>query len=223
MKILCTLLAFFFLYRTDSSSIDLGIPPIQAVCKVTLKNGKTIEGFVVFAQGGYEHKYRYNGFCYTNGNRNPQLKLYDFHFRLSNLNNSSSNSSISSLHYVENISDRNSYPFVEKFDKETQVITKTYTDIQKYKLLDHMPLYTSIPLALYLGDDEGKLLIDVSTLRSVELVIEPSVQALQIIENARKKQQQSDAEEYWVDYNPPVWYHEILKNKEKYNYLSEYF
>ncbi len=229
MKTLCLLLAFFVLYETEPSFTDLGIPSIHAVCKVTLKNGEIIEGFVVFARGGYANKYQYNGFCYTNNeNKYRRLKLYDFHFKLSYLNNSYPNRPTSTLHYVENISVNHDQSSVTEFNDDTQVLTKTHTDVQKYKLLDQMTLYTSIPLSLGLGyneegDDDGNLRIDVTTLKSVELIEEPSTQILKIIEEATKRQQKSEAEEPWTDFNPPVWYHDIIKNQEKYKYLSEYW
>lgn len=230
MKILCTIiLCFFFLETTPPT--DLGLPQIQAVCKVKLKNGETIEGFIVFGFGGYGDKYRYNGFCFISDSGYKQLKFYNFHYKLSNLNSSSSGNRTTTLQYVKNISDTHYQQPLSEYNKDTKVLTRTYTDVQKYKLLDHMELYTSLPSSLNLGyygyiqeeNGDGKILIDVRTLKSVELVKEPSERVLKIIETARKKQQLSEKEEPWTDYNPPVWYHEIIKDKKKFDYLSPHF
>lgn len=69
----------------------------------------------------------------------------------------------------------------------------------------------------------GKTSIPVKQIKSIELLKNPSKKSLEIIEIARNKQKQSEKEEEWVDYQPPVWYHEIITNKEQIEYLSKFF
>ena len=223
-------LFFILLIFTSEKSLnlDLGAPEIQAVCKVTLKDGKTIEGFITFGTGGYEYKYRPNGFCFEHDNGTKQLILYDFKFNLSNLESYGSyRNGTSKLCYVENISKRYFQQPKTEFDEEKNTLTITKTDVEKYRLLEQMTIYKKLPLDLSVGyssdEQNGKTTIEVNQIKSIELLKKPSEKSLEIIENARKKQSESEKEEEWVDYQPPVWYHEIITNQEKIDYLSKFF
>jgi hypothetical protein len=37
-----------------AASADLGDPTVQAVCRIKLTDGRSIEGFITIAAGGYE-------------------------------------------------------------------------------------------------------------------------------------------------------------------------
>ena len=209
-------------------NIDLGAPEIQAVCKVTLNDGKIIEGFITFGSGGYEGKYRPNGFCFEHDNGTKQLILYGFKFNLSNLDSYASyRNGTSKLCYIENISARYLQQPKTEFDEEKNTLTITKTEVAKYKLLQQMPIYTKLPLGLtvqYSSDEQnGKITIEVNQIKSIKLLKKPSEKSLEIIENARKKKRESEKEEASVDYQPPVWYHEIVQDKKQVKYLSQYF
>jgi hypothetical protein len=223
---------FFFILLIFTSEkpteFDLGVPEIQAVCKVTLNDGKTIEGFITFGTGGYEYKYRPHGFCFEHDNGTKQLFLYDLKFNLSNLESYGSyRNGTAKLCYVKNISSRYLQQPKTEFDEKESTLTITKIDVEKYKLLRQMPIYTKLPLDLYIGhcsdEQNGKTSIEVNQIKSVELLKTPSKIYLDIIENARKRQSASDKEEEWVDYLEPVWYHEIIMDKERVEYLSEFF
>lgn len=221
---------FILLIVTSEKSVelDLGAPEIQAVCKVTLNDGKTIEGFITFGTGGYEYKYRTHGFCFEHDNGTKQLILYDFKFNLSNLDSYAAHrNGTSKLCYVENISQRYLQQPKTEFDEEKNTLTITKTDVEEYRLLEQMPIYTKLPLNLFVryssDEQNGKTMIEVNQIKSIELLKKPSKASLDIIENARKKQIESEKEEKWVDYQPPVWYHEIITNKERIDYLSKFF
>ncbi|TXD48488.1 MULTISPECIES: hypothetical protein [unclassified Polaribacter] len=209
-----------------SVSYDLGAPEIQAVCKVTLNDGKTIEGFITFGTGGYEYKYRPNGFCFKHDNGIKQLILYDFKFNLSNLDSYASyRNGTSKLYYVENISKSYQQKPKTEFDEENSTLTITKTDIEKYRLLEQMTIYKKLPLDLSVGygsdEQNGKTTIGVNQIKSIELLKKPSKRSLEIIKTARNKQ--SEKEEEWIDYQAPVWYHEIITDQEKIDYLSKFF
>lgn len=223
---------FFFILLIFTSEkpleLDPGAPEIQAVCKVILKDGKTIEGFITFGTGGYEYKYRTHGFCFEHDNGTKQLILYNFKFNLSNLDSYASyRNGTAKLCYVENISVRYLEQSKTEFDEEENTLTITKTDIEKYRLLEQMPIYTKLPLDLFVGycsdEQNGKTTIDINQIKSVELLKKPNKTSLDIIENARKGQSESEKEEEWVDYQPPIWYHEIITNQEKIEYLSKFF
>ncbi|MFH4965780.1 hypothetical protein V8G69_12335 [Gaetbulibacter sp. M235] len=225
------LLAFILIIFTSAKPIqlDLGLPEIQAVCKVTLNDGKTIEGFITFGSGGYEYKYRPNGFCLVHDNGTKQLILYDFKFNLSNPDSYASyRKGTAKLYYVENISKRFYEQPKTKYDEEKKILTVTKTDIEKYRLLEEMVMYKNIPLDLFLAYKENneseKVKIKMNEIKSIELLKNPSKSSLDIIEKARIRQAKSEKEDgYWVDYQPPAWYHEIIKNQERIDYLSQYF
>jgi hypothetical protein len=225
------LFLFILLIFTSEKPVglDLGAPEIQAVCKVTLNDGKTIEGFITFGTGGYEYKYRPHGFCFEHDNGTKQLILYNFKFNLSNLDSYGSyRNGTSKLRYVENISKRY-YPKPKtEYDKGNKILTITNTDVKKYKILDNMVMYKKLPLSLSLGYNakelNEKLTIPVNKIQSVKLLKKPSKSSLEIIKKAREKQAKSEKENgYWVDYLAPVWYHEIISNQERVDYLSKYF
>ena len=111
---------FLSLALIGTTKADLGAPTIQAICKVTLKDGKTVEGIITFGPGGYDYNYRPHGFCFVHDRGTKQLKLYNFSFRrLTPANNGDHRAGTSKLYYVENISKqrypRSSYEFDEVF------------------------------------------------------------------------------------------------------------
>ncbi len=227
MKIILSIILILFTSE-KTVNLDLGAPEIQAVCKVILNDGKIVEGFITFGTGGYEYKYRNHGFCFEHDNGTKQLILYDFKFNLSNLDSYASHrNGTSKLCYVENISSRYLQQPKTEFNEKQNTLTITKTDVEKYRLLEQMPIYTKLPLDLFVGyssdEQNGKTSIEVNQIKSIELLKKPSKASLDIIENARKKQSESEKEEEWVDYQPPVWYHEIITNQERIDYLSKFF
>ncbi|MDG5493234.1 hypothetical protein [Psychroserpens sp. SPM9] len=227
MRIIFSIILILFT-SGKTVNIDLGAPEIQAVCKVTLNDGKIIEGFITFGAGGYEYKYRTHGFCFEHDNGTKQLILYDFKFNLSNLDSYASHrNETSKLCYVENISARHLQQPKTEFDEEKNTLTITKTEVAKYRLLEQMPIYTKLPLDLFVAyssdEQNGKTTIEVNQIKSIELLKKPSKELLDIIENARKKQIENHKEDEWVDYQPPVWYHEIITNQERIDYLSKFF
>ena len=227
MRIIFSIILILFT-SGKTVNLDLGEPEIQAVCKVTLNDGKIIEGFITFGSGGYEGKYRPNGFCFEHDNGTKQLILYDFKFNLSNLDSYASHrNGTSKLCYVENISSRYLQQPKTEFDEEKNTLTITKTEVAKYRLLEQMTIYTKLPSGLtvqYSSDEQnGKTTIEVNQIKSIELLKKPSKVSLDLIENARKKQIEREKEEESVDYQPPVWYHEIITNQERIDYLSKFF
>ena len=91
-----------------------------------------------------------------------------------------------------------------------------------------MVMYKKIPLDSFLAYKENneseKVTIKMNEIKSIELLKKPSTSSLKIIKKARERQSKAEEEdEYWVDYQPPVWYHEIITDQEKVNYLSKFF
>jgi len=228
MRILLSIILLIFTSE-KTFDFDLGAPEIQAVCKVILNDGKTIEGFITFGTGGYEYKYRPHGFCFVHDDGRKQLILYNFKFNLSNPDSYASHrKGTSKLCYVENISQRYYQQPKTEFDEKEKTLTITKTDVEKYKLSEEMIMYNKLPLDLFVGyssdNENGKITIAVNKIKSIELLKKPSQKSLEIIDKARKRQGMSEEKDgYWVDYQPPVWYHEVITDKEKVEYLSQFF
>lgn len=211
-----------------STNFDLGAPEIQAVCKVTLLDGNTIEGFITFGSGGAEYTYRPHGFCFAHANGTKQLILYNLNFSSFNPNKFGSyRDGTSKLYYVEHISDRNYEQLKTDYDEKSKTLKVTKTATKTYRLSEEMTIYKKLPDDLYVGysSDEfnGKMKIPMAQIMSVELLNQPSQKSLNIIETARKNQRDREKTEEWVDYQPPVWYHEIITDKETIDYLSKFF
>jgi hypothetical protein len=217
------------LISEKSIELDLGVPEIQAVCKITLKDGKKIERFITFGTGGYEYKYRPHGFCIAHDNGTKQLILYNFKFNLLNLDSYRSHQNGNSkLLYAENISKRDYPKQKTEFDKKNKILIITKTDVEKYRLLDEMVMYKKIPLDLFLAykenNESGKITIKMSEIKSIELLKNPSEGSLEIIKKARARQQLAEEKDgYWTGYYAPVWYHEIVKDTKQVKYLSQFF
>lgn len=226
MKILISTL-LFFLFSSNTVDIDLGVPSIQAVCKVTLEDGEIVEGFITFGNGGFDYKYRPHGFCLAHDNGTKQLFLYNFEFKLSNIDKyTSQRNGTSKLYYVKNISNRYSQQPISAFDKDKKILTQTYTDTEKFQLLNQMVLYKNLPLSLNLGygePNEEKTTIQVNKIKSVEFLKKPDQKWLSIIKSTRERQRSSDANNEWVDYQEPEWFHEVIVNKEKITFLNQFF
>lgn len=226
MKILLSAI-FLILFSSNTVDLDLGAPTIQAVCKVTLEDGEIVEGFITFGNGGFDYKYRPHGFCLAHDNGTKQLFLYDFKFNLSNLDNYASHrNGTSKLYYVKNISDRYSQQPISEFDKDKKILSKTYVDTEKLQLLDQMTMYKNLPLSLNLGygeSNEEKTTIHVNKIKSVELLKKPDKKWLGIIKATRERQRLSDEDDEWVDYQEPVWFHEVMNDKKEMTFLSQFF
>jgi len=223
------IMCLWVLCGVRTNTLDLGVSEIQAVCKVTLKDGKEVEGFVTFGSGGFEYKYRPHGFCIVEENGLTHLLKYNFRFTFSQVYNYDSyRKGEAKLFYVQNISERYTNQPVSSFNEEQKELTVTKKDVEKFKLLEEMVLYTKLPLDLFVGyasdKENGKIKIKVANIKSVEFLKQPSEAFLKMIEEARgKRNLAAQKDGYWVDYFPPVWYHEVLRDKKQVAYLSQFF
>ena len=213
---------------------DLGAPTIQAICKITLKDGKTIEGIITFGPGGYEYNYKPHGFCFAHNNGEKQLILFGFSFGLFDPDNYAAyRSGTSKLYYIENVSKQPRPETKTEFNENIRIITVTTTEVDEYKLLDEMVMYMKLPMSLYVGfsqnNEDVKITIKVSEIKSVEILKNPSKIWLDLISSARERinnQIKIDEEKdnsAWIDYREPAWYHEIILDEQQVNYLKQFF
>ena len=216
---------------------DLGKPNIHAVCSIKLKDGKTVEGIILVGTGGYQKYVHTNGF-YIIVNENykiPVLLSIDFRgiephkgtIYFSETNVSRFNlSSTPRVYYLQDITPQlfyfddttvNETKSTEK-DTTSPILARTITHNIRYLMLDYIPLYTEIPREYYLYNEYKKLSpnkplkIPLINIEKFELLAQPSDKWLKQIA-AKEKQWLKDIQE-GTDYNPPVWFHNIIKEKE---------
>ncbi|PJB14856.1 MAG: hypothetical protein CO118_06360 [Flavobacteriales bacterium CG_4_9_14_3_um_filter_32_8] len=223
MKNLLLTIALTFVLLNVAKA-DLGVPTIQAICKVTFDDTTTIEGIISFGRGGYDYSYRPSGFCLLHENMVYQLILYSFPFvKCTPYSWGDYRNGKSKLFYADN-QDAQGYPMGNyEYNSSDSILTKTTELIEAYKLSDKMILYLSIPYHLYVGPDSESILIPVKKILSVEVVLNPSQVWLNKIEEARKKLIEEQKKDAWEDYLEPVWYHEIIGDEKQVTYLKQYF
>ena len=200
-----------------------GLTNIQAVCKINLNNGTNYEGFITLAYGGFENFYKPNGFCVIKGD---SIKTTYF-FSLGKVNgigfeNFRKNFPNAKICFIENQPNEN----IETYQTYQYLSSKNRLQVEYkndfiFKLSDSLEIYNELP-SLDLNK-RGKSIIKISfnDIESFELLDNPSEKSLQEINLKRKSFNSSKSE--MGDYVEPLWYHEILKDREKFLYLLKYF
>ena len=212
-------------------SCDMGIFDLQAVCKITLKSGEIINGFIVVGKGGYLNYYDTNGFYWTtNQNTKPALfniesKSFELHtgkiIREYGYSSPGYWFKNVQVYYLKDISSKkywnNRIEIIEKVDS-LNVLSRDIVHHNEYKLLNYIPVYLNLPESLYLerGDDVTFEKIYLDSIEIFELVREPSKE---IIENIKEFETKLDNKynkqpHEGDDFYPPVWFHDIIKKKE---------
>lgn len=206
---------------------DLGDPTIQAVCRVTLINGKTHEGLIVIGVGGYQGIWM-NGFYLAGDYGGPLFFTLDFNRLVRNSDASyqpfdcdgkkihlDSHDKPVKLHFLEKMG--NTAVEVKSVTEGQGTYLVNRSEI-KYKMLRTLTIITDLPYHLYLpgSDDDAfakskKLAIPTDQIAIFELLREPPTHWLELIEKKRKEGERKlkDAE----DYMEPAWYHEVLRNR----------
>lgn len=220
------LITALFILITDLQA-DLGLSTIQAVCKITLKNGESYEGFVTLAEGGYLNYYLSNGFCIIDKTEKYREILFDLDIeKLHNAINHNINSKDKKTLFLLNITRQGNHKKEQEIylRGENQVLETRITNIQNYILQDTLLIYKTLPHFLLLNrgefTNEEIIKISVSDILTFEFMTNPSEKWLNEIEIKTK---QLFSEEVSADYVAPLWLHEIVKNEEKLAHLQKYF
>ncbi|MBI1767840.1 MAG: hypothetical protein HYR67_05675 [Bacteroidetes bacterium] len=221
-------LRFLFLLVLFSIStfglMDLGPPWLIAVCRIQLKDGTKVEGFICIVEGGYSG-FRKNGF----GHRFPgdsyfgyslfTLDEYSFYnedppnFRQNTTTGEKTYQQLFFLAAHEDEGTKKESLFNEKSGELTVSIARKY----RYAAMKLFHIYQQLDFAIGVPSENSKspvqrgaIAINVDEIRSFELLTEPSAKWLSMIAEARKKHASTvgDGDDY-----PPAWYHEIRKNQ----------
>lgn len=223
-------------YFNLNSFADLGAATVQAVCRVTLKSGEKIEGFIKVFQGGYIRRYKPNGFCVVRNDSVVSSLFFDLRNSRISLNASNDSDKI----YYADCPNNNDWTYNTqnkiKVNKNTLILERQLSDTDEYILHDYVLIYSKLPLHLYLSDyyednsqREEFYTIQTKDIVSIEILKEPSQHWLVLILQAREKINNHIEEAYkkdesaYIDWMEPSWYHEIYQNVELRKETEKYF
>jgi len=212
---------------------DMGIFDLQAVCKVTLLNGKIINGFIVVGSGGYLQSYDTNGFYWTTEqNKKPALfniESKSFELQTGKIIRENGSSGPGRwfknvrIYYLKDISGElysrfNQHREIAESVDSLNVLNRDIIYHNSYKLLDYIPIYLTLPENLFLErydkNDFEKVYLD--SIESIELVRQPSQEIIKEINECENKlKERYNQPPFEGDgFYPPVWFHDIIKEKE---------
>ena len=230
------LLIIFFLLSTLTVHADMGAPSVQAVCKVTMSDGKTYEGFVTLIIGGL-HGIHQNGFYLYQDDHYNWTVLFDYEFKKLEKTGETKYKignfvpDAKEIYFLAYTWDTKKYWLKESKETITDstgqyLLTKTQIQ-RKYKMFDTLPLFTELPKYLHLDYNDKELKrqkIPMNDIVSFEIVMEPAEKWLTEIEQKRKA---CFAEVYGEnssgDFLEPSWVHELIKDPETLKHWKEYF
>ena len=217
-------LFFFLIFCNGFLFADLGLPNIQAICKVELTNGEEVEGYIFLAKGGYDRFYKQHGFAFVKNN--SVIHAYWFNLYL--------NSKIGIFKKKSDLEGR-MYSLIAvrpwayslkadyHFIPDSLQFKVNVSNNREYLLNEKLEIYLELPECLHLegvrGHDYRKVSINVNEIQELELQRRPNEKYLEEIRIKRKecweKVLQKDSMQ---DYQEPLWYHEIYSdnnNREK--------
>jgi hypothetical protein len=157
---------------------DLGNPDLQALCRVTLKDGTVIEGALLAARGGYQRYWDLNGFfitetpfSVTSDFKLPMLFDFDFlalepwtgktYFANGAVGGFNYQGRKPVVYYLEDITFQKLYVEDTKVNESLspaeggvgRVLQRTITTNYIYRFSDSIPVFTEIPDGVYLREN----------------------------------------------------------------------
>jgi hypothetical protein len=217
---------------------DMGDPTIQAVCKVTLTNGESAEGYIVLGNGGYFGIWT-NGFYFEQGENYKHPVLFSLAFKSIEKTASNTyevNTGIEGgLNFKQNVKffymEWVPTPSISKSPKINYIAndSSTYLTVvtnleKKYKLLDTLSLCLELPKSTYLNAKENvkQKKIAVKDIIKFELVDNPSGKWISEITDKTKNAQElyggtDSSGDFWA----ASWYHDIIKDEVLFKQYQE--
>ena len=234
---------FCFLMLISEVSFADCLPDVLSVCKIELRDGKTIEGIIIVGQGGYNRYYDTNGFYLMLNQKIEKVLLFNPDFyaiqpykgivELSPTEKSGWGPAAKKkgwfenpkIYYLHDITSEKlqGLDFTEvKVTADTLgssiVLKRDIVHHIYYELLDYIPVFEEVPRDLYLGQDISIQPLKVSTrdVERFELVLEPSQKWLDQITSALGEWTKKRQQEENFEVPSPDWFHQIRREKEKY-------
>jgi hypothetical protein len=211
---------------------DLGLADVLAVCRVTLRTGRQVEGVVLVASGGYDKHLSTNGFFeLINDSMNSIPLLFGRDFGAFEPRDGIVNETLGSgargrrfkatTYFLYDMSQRAPSGLLMDIrnalraatDTTVLLLTRDISHHLSYELLRYVPLYPTIPPKL-LGSWEDPSAapekLAVKDIARFELVRDPSADWVKQIAAAESTYSADHAED--PDMFLPTWYHRIVND-----------
>ncbi len=229
MVLINLFLPFFFFLSNENAlaPVDVGTPPIYAICKIELLDGAVEEGMICIVEGGY-NGIRKNGFSI----KKPGQEFFEHQFF------TVEDYSLNLGSYTARMPGKEESPvfFMKAMPNEPREREISYDPQQKiysvkssytyhYKMMTSFYIYAALDQQLHLpafSSEESisgssteiqKKKIDVANIKHFELVAEPKEKWISYLKKAKAGFKKGPEPS---DYVPPFWYHEIRKNPEEF-------
>ena len=223
---------FFYLLSMASilSSAQNKLPNIQAIGKITLKNGQSAEGVIALGYS-YDNKHFHPNAFYYETPSDKQLILLDLDFSGFYLELLESKAS-GKLFYAESKSDQSQSRYKISEEGEDKILNKKILREENFVLKKEFSLYPELPLSLNVRakvtGNENISSYKVDEITSFELIRELPDHWSKKIEQAKtrlKKKMEKDKERsnLWLEYQEPIWYHDIIHDNIELSKWRHYF
>ncbi|MCX6292047.1 MAG: hypothetical protein NT126_09825 [Bacteroidetes bacterium] len=239
---------FIFLFISETNAFRGENPsPVQAVCRITLTDGKSVEGFLKLGVRGYSEIWM-NGF-YVRVEREQlnydnqfyfsfdfkwiQVRessiLYPIHENSNGLFDTKGKRKIYFLQYIDNSSV--SQPTKTLVRSDTIQLVSHYE--RKYFMTDKITLYLDVSAALALDTIDvfqkppvsiNRVSIPVQDIASIEIMDHPGKKWLDKIDMARKKSGEyikQNPDLYDSTQDDPLWFHEMIHDSFEFDHFRE--
>ncbi len=206
------------------------LPDIQALCKIELKDGNVVEGYISLGYAYDKHHYHPNAFYITTTATKTIIPIHlgfeGFYWEnFQNLNGIV-------VYYAESKSNNPQFLYkTEEVNGQTILNKKTLRE-EEYKLKETFSIYKSLPVSMKLRaknlPEEQTELINVNDIKTFELMKAPNVEWLSKINSSKErltKKMASDKAKNnpWLGFEEALWYHELIHNKQALSKWKKYF
>jgi hypothetical protein len=208
---------------------DLPLMDLQAVCKVTLKSGEVIDGYIIAADRGSGSIYCSHGFYWATTD-DAEAVLFNMEFtsiepaksKFENFRTDQRKRGIR-FNYLKDVTSVDHYHEIEVTEKKKLrdsliVITLEKNIYRDYELLKEIPVFLELPESLRLESQYDspvkRIDIPVKSIQRFELIREPSEEILAKIALYRAAIYETAKGGEGDGPMLPSWFHDIVKDEE---------
>ncbi len=206
------------------------LPVLQAIGKVTLKSGETTEGLIALGYTYDNQRYHANAFYYET----PLQKRFilidlDFTGYYATLLEPPGSGK---LFFAESKSDQRQRSHKTSNEGNNTLLNKKTLREENYTLKEEFSLYPELPLSLNvkarITANDNVVTFKVTDIEHLELIRKPSGEWLKKITQAKArltKKMEADKKKgnLWLNYQEPVWYHDIINDNLELTKWRQYF
>ena len=205
------------------------LPDVQAICRMTLKTGETVEGIVLIARGGSGRYCDTDGFYIELRDRPEIMVVFDLSFFAFEPDKGIIEVFPSSrgrweqytdpkVFYLRDISSASHKSKKSEITMETErtdsafILKRDVVLHAEYELLDYVPVYPRVPEELYLRTTKSIEPLHISTgnIKRFEFIIDPASAWLEQISSVARQRKGEDTS---IDLK---WFHDIMRDTKQY-------